>query len=190
MENKDLLENVSNEELSQDLFELVKKDENKIHDEKFKTKATTFAKDAFKRFCKNYKVDKKTEKIVSLLILNHDRDIPSKRSSMIKYLQEFNHTNLNLLFKLQKADILAQNPLYHKELLKKLAEGKNRLEKLQDEKPVLSIKELAITGNDLIQLGYHDKEIGIIKEKILMEVINNQLNNDKESIIKYINNNI
>ena len=53
MENKDLLENVSNEELSQDLFELVKKDENKIHDEKFKTKATTFAKDAFKRFCKN-----------------------------------------------------------------------------------------------------------------------------------------
>ena len=69
-------------------------------------------------------------------------------------------------------------------------EGKNRLEKLQDEKPVLSIKELAITGNDLIQLGYHDKEIGIIKEKILMEVINNQLNNDKESIIKYINNNI
>ena len=144
----------------------------------------------FKRFCKNYKVDKKTEKIVSLLILNHDRDIPSKRSSMIKYLQEFNHTNLNLLFKLQKADILAQNPLYHKELLKKLAEGKNRLEKLQDEKPVLSIKELAITGNDLIQLGYHDKEIGIIKEKILMEVINNQLNNDKESIIKYINNNI
>lgn len=144
----------------------------------------------FKRFCKNYKVDKKTEKIVSLLILNHDREIPSKRSSMIKYLQEFNHTNLNLLFKLQKADILAQNPLYHKELLKKLAEGKNRLEKLQDEKPVLSIKELAITGNDLIQLGYHDKEIGIIKEKILMEVINNQLNNDKESIIKYINNNI
>ena len=119
----------------------------------------------FKRFCKNYKVDKKTEKIVSLLILNHDRDIPSKRSSMIKYLQEFNHTNL-------------------------IAEGKNRLEKLQDEKPVLSIKELAITGNDLIQLGYHDKEIGIIKEKILMEVINNQLNNDKESIIKYINNNI
>ena len=144
----------------------------------------------FKRFCKNYKVDKKTEKIVSLLILNHDRDIPSKRSSMIKYLQEFNHTNLNLLFKLQKADILAQNPLYHKELLQTLAEGKHRLEKLQDEKPVLSIKELAITGNDLIQLGYHDKEIGIIKEKILMEVINNQLNNDKESIIKYINNNI
>ena len=144
----------------------------------------------FKRFCKNYKVDKKTEKIVSLLILNHDRDIPSKRSSMIKYLQEFNHITLNLLFKLQKADILAQTPLYHKELLKKLAEGKNRLEKLQDEKPVLSIKELAITGNDLIQLGYHDKEIGIIKEKILMEVINNRLNNDKESIIKYINNNI
>jgi len=140
----------------------------------------------FKRFCKNYKVDKKTEKIVSLLILNHDRDIPSKRSSMIKYLQEFNHTNLNLLFKLQTADILAQNPLYHKELLKKLAEGKNRLEKLQDEKPVLSIKELAITGNDLIQLGYRDKEIRNIKEKVLSLIIEGKLKNDYNDIIKYL----
>lgn len=140
----------------------------------------------FKRFCKNYKVDKKTEKIVSLLILNHDRDIPSKRSSMIKYLQEFNHTNLNLLFKLQTADILAQNPLYHKGLLKKLAEGKNRLEKLQDEKPVLSIKELAITGNDLIQLGYHDKEIRNIKEKVLSLIIEGKLKNDYNDIIKYL----
>ena len=33
-------------------FELVNADK-KIHDQKFDTKATTFAKDAFKRFCKN-----------------------------------------------------------------------------------------------------------------------------------------
>ena len=43
-----------NREFAPDSFELVNKDLNeKIHDEKFKTKPTTFAKDAFKRFCKN-----------------------------------------------------------------------------------------------------------------------------------------
>ncbi len=39
-------------ELNKDDFTFVQKDE-KIHDTKFETKPTTFAKDAFKRFCKN-----------------------------------------------------------------------------------------------------------------------------------------
>ena len=41
------------ENLSPELFELVNDKDSQIHDEKFKTKPTTFAKDAFKRFCKN-----------------------------------------------------------------------------------------------------------------------------------------
>lgn len=40
--------------LSQTSFDLVRKDsEEKIHDAKFESKPTTFAKDAFRRFCKN-----------------------------------------------------------------------------------------------------------------------------------------
>ena len=39
-------------ELTKDDFTFVQKDE-RIHDTKFETKATTFARDAFKRFCKN-----------------------------------------------------------------------------------------------------------------------------------------
>lgn len=39
-------------EITKDDFTFVQKDE-KIHDTKFETKPTTFAKDAFKRFCKN-----------------------------------------------------------------------------------------------------------------------------------------
>ena len=46
--------NASGEEFtpSHDAFELVQSNV-RIHDKKFETKATTFAKDAFKRFCKN-----------------------------------------------------------------------------------------------------------------------------------------
>ena len=39
-------------EISQTDFELTQVDK-KIHDKKFETKATTFGKDALKRFCKN-----------------------------------------------------------------------------------------------------------------------------------------
>ncbi len=51
---KEVINDVENREFAADAFTLVNKDLNaKIHDAKFKTKPTTFAKDAFKRFCKN-----------------------------------------------------------------------------------------------------------------------------------------
>lgn len=47
-------ENNKLQEFAPEKFKLVNKDlTSKIHDEKFKTKPTTFTKDAFKRFCKN-----------------------------------------------------------------------------------------------------------------------------------------
>ena len=140
----------------------------------------------FKQYCKEYKVDKKTKDIVTSLILNHDRQLPSKRSSMIKFLQEFNPEYLNLLFELKKADILAQNPIYHKQSLSKLQDDINRFTILINEEPVLNEKDLAIKGEDLISLGYKGKEIGEIKKQILNAIINNKLNNNKENIIKYL----
>ncbi len=46
--------NNKNTQIDASMFELVNQDINaKIHDQKFETKPTTFAKDAFRRFCKN-----------------------------------------------------------------------------------------------------------------------------------------
>ena len=140
----------------------------------------------FKQYCKEYKVDKKTKDIVTSLIINHDRQLPSKRSSMIKFLQEFNPEYLNLLFELKKADILAQNPIYHEQSLSKLQDDINRFTILINEEPVLNEKDLAIKGEDLISLGYKGKEIGEIKKQILNAIINNKLNNNKENIIEYL----
>ena len=51
--NKKIFDAQGNEvNLTQADFEFCQVDK-KIHDTKFETKATTFAKDAFRRFCKN-----------------------------------------------------------------------------------------------------------------------------------------
>ena len=51
---KEVIKNVNEREFAPDAFTLTNNDLNaKIHDDKFKTKPTTFTKDAFKRFCKN-----------------------------------------------------------------------------------------------------------------------------------------
>ena len=52
MNNEKIPNNVPEVDASK--FVLVNKDINaKIHDQKFETRPTTFARDAFKRFCKN-----------------------------------------------------------------------------------------------------------------------------------------
>ncbi len=140
----------------------------------------------FKSFCKEYKVDKTTESIVSLLILNHDRLLPSKRKKIIKFLQVFNPSYLDMLFKIKRADILAQNPVYQEESLLKLEEQIKRIAEILKEKPVLTEKDLAITGNDLIKLGYQGKDIGIIKKKLIVLINGNRVNNNKCDIIDYI----
>ena len=140
----------------------------------------------FNQYCKEYKVDKKTKDIVTSLIINHDRQLPSKRSNMIKFLQRFNPEYLNLLFELKKADILAQNPIYQEQSLSKLQDEINRYTSLINEEPVLHEKDLAINGEDLISLGYKGKEIGEIKKQLLNAVTNNKLKNNKKNIIEYL----
>ena len=140
----------------------------------------------FNQYCKEYKVDKKTKDIVTSLIINHDCQLPSKRSNMIKFLHRFNPEYLNLLFELKKADILAQSPIYQEQSLSKLQDEINRYTSLINEEPVLHEKDLAINGEDLISLGYKGKEIGEIKKQLLNAVINNKLKNNKKNIKKYL----
>ncbi len=140
----------------------------------------------FNQYCKEYKVDKKTKDIVTSLIINHDCQLPSKRSNMIKFLHRFNPEYLNLLFELKKADILAQSPIYQEQSLSKLQDEINRYTSLINEEPVLHEKDLAINGEDLISLGYKGKEIGEIKKQLLNAVINNKLKNNKKNIIEYL----
>ncbi|SJZ40804.1 CCA tRNA nucleotidyltransferase [Anaerorhabdus furcosa] len=55
-----------------------------------------------------------------------------------------------------------------------------------DNQECYTLKQLAITGQDLKNLGYKDKNISLILNDILNEVIKDKLNNNKEEILKYI----
>jgi tRNA nucleotidyltransferase (CCA-adding enzyme) len=52
----------------------------------------------------------------------------------------------------------------------------------------LAIKDLKINGNDLISLGYSGKKIGIILEDVLDNILNYNLDNNYDDIIKFVKN--
>lgn len=56
--------------------------------------------------------------------------------------------------------------------------------------PCCTLKDLQINGNDLISLGIpKGKEIGIILNDVLNKVIDDELYNEKETLVSYVESN-
>ena len=87
------------------------------------------------------------------------------------------------LLSLQRADNAAQSHLYdrvkHFDVVEKIAND------ILAEGACLSLKDLAVNGNDLINNGFtRGKILGNILEYLLKSVIEEKLENNKESLLK------
>lgn len=136
----------------------------------------------FNLFAKQYKMDNKTRDRINRLVLYHDNELSIKDTKIKNYLIMVGLDNIDLMFKLKRADILAQNPLYNARL-EDLNYKANIYHVVIDSNPCLSLKDLNINGNDLIEMGYNGSEIGAELNKLLSMVIKNQISNDREQLL-------
>ena len=68
----------------------------------------------FLKYADKYNLDDKTKRIVSTLIINHDRNIDKLSDEELDNLiREFDRDGIIKLFKLKRSDLLAQNKEYH-----------------------------------------------------------------------------
>ena len=65
------------------------------------------------------------------------------------------------------------------------AEVRKILEDLKAEDACLNLKDLKINGNDLMALGFQGREIGICLNHLLEQVLEEQLPNDKETLLAW-----
>lgn len=141
---------------------------------------------------KNLNFSKRFNKIVSLLVRWHD--IPTRATKrsirhMLKRLNEANSIKLITLFSmlndLKIADCLAHSP-EHRSYLETAKEISEIIKDVEKEKLPYSIYELNINGNDLIELGVKPgPEISNLLNTILDAVINKEVENKKDELIKY-----
>ena len=134
----------------------------------------------FKKFANKYKIDNKTKKVVNDMILYHEGELSIKNNKIYNFYKKYNMSKIEFLFALKIADIKGQNPKYINRI--------NQLLKIKAK--YIEIRnfynEISYNGNDLIKLGFKDKEIGIILDDIKRKIINNQLENKKEMINNYV----
>lgn len=139
---------------------------------------------------KRLRFDNKTRENVLLLVNYHDTPITEEKNGEIsktkvkKLMSQLGADLCKKLITVKKCDNLAQNPRFYKgdgfyeEALKLVNE-------IIANKECLSISHLKINGSDLINIGFEGKEIGKMLKLCLENVMENKINNDKESLLTF-----
>lgn len=134
------------------------------------------------------KLDNATVNLALELIEHHDADINPTEKSVKRALNKYTPEVFFKLLEIKKADNLAQSPKYNRineiEALKALAT------EIINKNDCYSIKQLAVNGNDLINLGLPaGKKIGKALDFLLDAVISEKAENTKDALIDFLKEN-
>lgn len=131
------------------------------------------------------KVDHQTRDMVLLLVKYHDIQIEPTTKHVKRWLNKLTPVLFKLLIELKKADCLAQHPnvRYRLSTINQLQEIAHSI---INQNECFTIKQLAINGKDLLELGFKGKEIGDMLNQVLTLIIDEILDNNQEHIIQWI----
>lgn len=120
------------------------------------------------------------------LIKYHDIRIEPRKKSVRKLLSklEGNELQFQRLLSVKRADALAQAPDKLENSLKEIHTIELIFNEVVSEKCCTTLKDLDINGKDLIHLGIPPgKEVGIILNRLLEDVIDEKLPNEKSELL-------
>ncbi len=131
------------------------------------------------------KLDNYTKDTVTQIVKLHDFPIKDDRFAIKKFLNRYSPELFFMLLKMKRADDLAKNPIVF-ERLPTFDKIEQIGTEIIEEQACFSLKDLAVNGNDLIAEGFFPgKELGIILNQLLEEVIAEHLPNEKQQLLDY-----
>ncbi len=138
------------------------------------------------KILKKLKVDNNTINNVYKLILLHDTKTDLTRAEVKRFLRSHGFEFLKLLVMVKNGDALAHNEKYIENRLVSTNNMYNTAVDVLDKKECYLLKDLKIDGNDLKKAGYEGHKIKSKLEKILDDVIELKIKNDREILLKEI----
>ena len=108
---------------------------------------------------------------------------PTERHAR-RLLHRLGEEQLRMLIQLELADVKSQNPVYTDERAENILAFESALDAVLAAEQCFSMKHLAISGRDLIELGVpQGREIGRILNALLDQVVDGTLINDRDALI-------
>ncbi|MBQ7374038.1 MAG: CCA tRNA nucleotidyltransferase [Clostridia bacterium] len=133
---------------------------------------------------KRLKTPTKLSEEVLILIKNHDVYLPTESKKIKRNLRKFGEEIFLKLLEVKFADNQGQGTQLALAENKKLTQIKEIIENVVKSGECYNLKTLAVNGEDLISLGYKGKEIGKVLDDLLDDVINGNLPNEKQRLLK------
>lgn len=129
------------------------------------------------------KYDKHTSSAVRELVLYHATHITPDAMGVKGILRHVGEERFRQLLAVQRADIMAQNPLYINRL-----DELDRIEsvflRVLEEGQCFCLKDLKINGSDLKDMGFEGRQIGKSLDLILDMVIEGSVDNERKMLMK------
>lgn len=144
-----------------------------------------FSRELTQKALERLKADKETQKTVLDLVSEHDRIINEDKKSVRKVLAKYSPEFFDMLMEVKRGDMKACAPPW-KEGERHIAELIKIKEEILRDDECLSIKKLKVNGNDMLALGLRNREIGQALESLLEAVLDGEVVNDREALMKYV----
>lgn len=134
---------------------------------------------------KRLKFDNETIRQVKLLVLYHDYHPALTPAGVRRAANKIGSELFPLYLKVQRADILAQNPAMQEQKLEDLAEVERLYERILEEQNCFTLKQLAVTGRDLMKAGIPaGPGLGEMLQYLLEQVIEEPERNQKDWLVR------
>ena len=120
---------------------------------------------------------------VVFLISHHMLNLSAERKPLRRALSKYGEENLMLLLALQEGDFHSKGVVGESADFSQI---RDLLNQLLQEDACLHIKDLAVSGHDLMALGLSGREIGGALEQLLEWVLEEKLPNEKAALLRAV----
>ncbi len=131
------------------------------------------------------KFDKKTINRVSFLVANHDFEPPETKFELKRHLKTKTPEDIKTLLVIKKSDRGALSEKY-RDISAGTAQTLEWLKEIEDNNECCTLKDLAVTGNDLMKLGISGEAIGKTLDMLLDSVIEGKIQNTQDHLLTYL----
>lgn len=138
-----------------------------------------------RRVMRRLKFDNDTTEKVTKLVLYHDYDIAPNEAGVRRAVNRIGEDIFAMIFVVRRADIAAQSDYMREEKLQKVAYIEEIYRRISDRKDAVTLKDLAISGKDLIAAGMAPgRQIGETLHALLDRVLDDPCLNQREILLK------
>lgn len=131
------------------------------------------------------RLDNRTIEDVTLLVRHHDGPIEEDKRAIRRKMAKIGQENLFRLLALQRADCMGQadelrTRLSHYDTLERIAR------EIVEADECISLNRLAVSGHDLMAMGYRGRAVGNALRMLLEAVLSERVANEKDALLNYL----